>query len=52
MPWEQSFWTDTVNTIQTSILTWLPAILGALLMFIYYHHVQPVMRSHLPFNKA
>jgi hypothetical protein len=33
MPWEQAFWTET-NEIQSSLVAWLPAILGALLLLI------------------
>lgn len=32
MPWDQTFWTDTINEIQSGLSTWLPAILGALLL--------------------
>lgn len=34
MPWEQAFWTDTLDELQSSLSTWLPAILGALLLLI------------------
>ena len=34
MPWDQAFWTETINEIQSSLSTWLPAILGALLLLI------------------
>jgi small-conductance mechanosensitive channel len=32
MPWDQAFWTETINEIQSSLSTWLPSILGALLL--------------------
>ena len=32
MPWDQAFWTETFAEIQSSLSTWLPAILGALLL--------------------
>lgn len=32
MPWDQTFWTETFAEIQSSLSTWLPAILGALLL--------------------
>lgn len=34
MPWDQAFWTETINEIQSSLSTWLPAILGALLLLL------------------
>jgi len=34
MPWDQAFWTDTINELQSSLSTWLPAILGALLLLL------------------
>lgn len=32
MPWEQDFWTEIIGELQTGVSTWLPAILGALLV--------------------
>ncbi len=32
MPWDQAFWTETINTIQSSFSIWLPKLLGALLL--------------------
>ena len=34
MPWDQSFWTETIAEIQSSLSTWLPAILGALFLLL------------------
>jgi small-conductance mechanosensitive channel len=34
MPWDQVFWTETINEIQSSLSTWLPSILGALLLLL------------------
>ena len=34
MPWDQSFWTATIDEILSSLSTWLPAILGALLLLL------------------
>jgi small-conductance mechanosensitive channel len=34
MPWEQDFWTETINTMQSSISIWVPKILGALLLLL------------------
>ena len=34
MPWEQEFWIEIINQIQSSLSTWLPALLGALLLLL------------------
>lgn len=34
MPWDPAFWTETLSQIQSGLTTWLPAILGALLLLI------------------
>ena len=34
MPWEQTFWTDTIDQILTSVSSWLPAVLSALLLLV------------------
>ena len=34
MPWDPAFWTETLNEIQSSLSTWLPAIFGALLLLV------------------
>lgn len=34
MPWDQIFWIETIHQIQSSLFTWLPRILGALLLLI------------------
>jgi small-conductance mechanosensitive channel len=34
MPWDQTFWTDTINQILSSISSWLPAVLSALLLLV------------------
>lgn len=34
MPWDITFWTETIDEIQSSISTWLPAILSALLLLL------------------
>jgi small-conductance mechanosensitive channel len=34
MPWEQAFWTDTIDQLGESLAEWLPAILGAILLLI------------------
>ena len=34
MPWDETFWIETINQIQSSLSTWLPAILGALLLLL------------------
>lgn len=34
MPWEQEFWTETADQIQSFLTTWLPSLLGALLLLV------------------
>lgn len=34
MPWDQAFWTETIDELQSSLSTWLPAVLGALLLLL------------------
>jgi small-conductance mechanosensitive channel len=34
MFWDQAFWAETIDEIQSSLSTWLPAILGALLLLL------------------
>jgi small-conductance mechanosensitive channel len=34
MPWDQEFWTDTIDQLLDSLSSWLPAIAGALLLLI------------------
>lgn len=34
MPWEQAFWTDTIDQLGESLAEWLPAVLGAILLLI------------------
>ena len=34
MPWDQTFWIETITQIQSSLSTWLPAILSALLLLL------------------
>lgn len=34
MIWDQTFWTDTIDEILSSLSTWLPSVLGALLLLI------------------
>lgn len=34
MPWDQAFWTETINEIQSSLSTWLPSVLGAILLLL------------------
>lgn len=34
MPWDQAFWNETINELQSSLATWLPALLGALLLLL------------------
>ncbi len=35
MFWDQDFWVETFNEIQSSLATWLPAILGSLLLLLF-----------------
>ena len=34
MPWDQAFWTETLNEIQSSLSTWLPGLLSAVLLLL------------------
>ena len=34
MPWTAEFWTTTLNNIVTDVTTWLPRLLGALVLFV------------------
>ncbi|MGD2077030.1 MAG: mechanosensitive ion channel [Chloroflexota bacterium] len=34
MPWDQQFWTDTIDQLGESLAQWLPAILGAIILLI------------------
>jgi small-conductance mechanosensitive channel len=34
MPWDQAFWTETINEIQSSLSTWVPSVLGAILLLL------------------
>ena len=34
MPWDQTFWIETITQIQSGLSTWLPAILSALLLLL------------------
>ena len=34
MPWDQAFWTETITELQSSLASWLPAVLGALLLLL------------------
>ncbi len=34
MPWDQEFWTETIDELQSSLSAWLPAVLGALLLLL------------------
>lgn len=34
MPWDQAFWSETLAEIQSSLSTWVPSILGALLLLL------------------
>lgn len=34
MPWDQTFWIETIKQIQSSLSTWLPTILTALLLLL------------------
>ncbi len=35
MPWDQTYWIDTINQIQSSLSSWLPALLSALLLLLF-----------------
>ncbi|MFN2188626.1 MAG: mechanosensitive ion channel family protein [Candidatus Promineifilaceae bacterium] len=47
MIWDQEFWTGVFDEIQSSLSTWLPAILGALLLLILGWLVARVSQSVL-----
>lgn len=34
MPWDQAFWTEAMNEIQSHLSTWLPGLLAALLLLL------------------
>jgi small-conductance mechanosensitive channel len=34
MPWDQAFWTETIDQLQSNLATWLPAVLGAFLLLL------------------
>ena len=34
MPWDETFWIETINQIQSNLSQWLPAIVGAMLLLL------------------